>query len=250
MMQNIALENGRTAHVIYNLNINGKSYATTESPWDLQIDIEFHYPHSTLTVDDNVLITAIAVARDNIINITNSDGTNGTFLQFIRHVVIYFENSLSPKATIDSNNILNNSEADLHMFRTTDPAHFHNLYYNTAHNLYGNTTVYWPIEGQFRPYLTIEYFNLTIFNLTNLYNMTKEESQSFLIRNLVIKDLGLVDIPVIVYSKADSAQLVSNQASIVSSIAILALTSVGTLGIIFYLWDWKPQSQQLTGRKR
>jgi len=147
---------------------------------------------------------------DDPVDISGVAVQHGSFDQRVRSLTIWFQNALAYPVTQDENGITEGRDLLINVTQGNN-------------KLIGNTTVVWVIEGTYNPEL-----GLMFTNETGTYARYVGVSSS---------------VAITVYPKAQLAQIVTNNVSITLAIAIYGLTVVGTLNIIFSLWDRKPSTQ-------
>lgn len=141
---------------------------------------------------------------------TNPIGLN------ILSITIGFENSLT-SPVIQTDGITNSSNLFL------DPI-------NGTNRFTGSMNCTWAVEGTYHALMLY-----VMKNATGYYRSPIKQSP-----NMVIT----------VYPKAELAQIMTNNASMILAIAVYALTVVGTFSLVLSLWDRQPSSQNTQGNNK
>lgn len=133
--ENFDLQKPRTFHSTFGFNYAGKLTISEGSINDVSIDLAITYPHGTLTVDDAVTISGIAVL-------------NQSRLEKAHTIRISFQNAQAFPVTQDINNM----------------TIYNTLILTATQNssvLVGTTRLTWGIEGTYNPLFVINFFNGT-----------------------------------------------------------------------------------------
>ncbi len=200
------LEKPRTFHATFGYNFNGRYEIPCDASADLEIDLAVTYKHGTLVVDDPVEMSGLAIFNSSAFP---------SYIDKVVHVLMYFDNARAYENQGQQPNLEGITQGiELDLFPTENSS-----------RLTGNATMMWTIEGTYYPYLAFDFTNETTIAVSGVVNYPIGRCTQF----------GIT-----VYPKYQYAQIVSSETSVAFTIAIYALTVMGTLNIVYYLWDWKP----------
>jgi hypothetical protein len=135
---------------------------------------------------------------------------NPSIRQHVVSITLHFQSAQAFSTKQDENKITKGADLFLDLTQKSNV-------------LTGNATMTWAIEGVYNPYFIALYTNST----GKYY------------------DVGISkDVAITVYPKAQFAQIESNNVSMTLTIAIYALTLVGTGSLFLELWDRNSSSQE------
>lgn len=134
----------------------------------------------------------------------------GSLDQHVESLTIWFQNALAYPVTQDENGITEGRDLLINISQGNN-------------KLVGNTTVVWVLEGTYNPLL-----GLVFTNETGTYAFYAGMS---------------TDVAITVYPKAELAQILTNNVSMILTIAFYVLALVGTGNLVVLLWDRKPLTQ-------
>jgi len=147
---------------------------------------------------------------DDPVNISGVAIQYGSLDQHIQSLTIWFQNALSYPITQDENGMTEGIDLLMNVSQGNN-------------KLIGSITAVWVLEGTYNPELSIVFTNET---------------------STYAKYVGVSpSVAITVYPKAELAQIITNNVSMILTIAFYILTVVGTSSLVLSLWDREPSTQ-------
>jgi hypothetical protein len=211
---------GSSLYILPSLYAWNSANSDLQNPRTFHITFFFYFngqsvtPEGTIpdiTIDLTVFYPRGTLIVDDPVTISGMAVVNRTIPERVASLTVYFENAQAVPIEQDVNGITKGADLLL------NPTQNSSL-------LLGETTMSWPVEGTYNPQFTITYTNGTGRYSTPLLVSTS--------------------VAITVYPKAQIAQIVNSNVSMILTIAIYALTLVGTGNLIVDLWDREPPSQK------
>ena len=192
----------RTFQIPIFINSNGTVGFTNGT--DIEIGLSITYPNGTLVINEPVDLTVTVVLKGEAI--TKIQQIDFTFQNWLTYPATSDTEGIAQQGTIVFSNNFPNSP--YYPYGNSTPPSNAN-YISTGHS-----TVYWSVDGDYKPV-----FELFFFDGTN-------------------SPLTTVDSVVLhVYPQEQLTQIETNQASINLSVVVLIFSTVGIIALVVQIWD-------------
>lgn len=167
---------------------------------DVEIGLTITYPNGTLVINEPVDVTATVVLRD--VAIKEIGEVDFAFQNWLQYPTFHDVLGIPQQGSL---NFPNPNEQYYSGNLTPSP--------NLRIVITANTTVYWPIEGDYKPLIELLYFDGT--------------KQAMTIDTVVLH----------VYPQEQLTQIETNQASISLAVVVLIFSTVGIIALVVQILD-------------